>query len=151
MSIYCKACLLIIAFLMMTTALTVQADELKVRLPNQNEIGKTVTCSVMKSEFKVDEKTPVIDYKGISYYFCCDSCVEQFKKDPDKFGGAEDMNVRRPTGSEIGKDVECPVTGSRFSVSRSTPVIDYKGKSYYFCCHHCAGEFKKDPAKYMAK
>jgi len=62
-----------------------QAEELKVRQPIQSEIGKTEKCPVMNSEFKVTKKTPVIDYKGKSYYFCCDGCVEDFKKDPHKY------------------------------------------------------------------
>ena len=62
-----------------------QAEELKVRQPVHSEIGKTEICPVMNSKFKVTKTTPVIDYKGKSYYFCCDGCVEYFKKDTDKY------------------------------------------------------------------
>lgn len=61
------------------------AEELKVRHPAQSEIGKPVTCPVMDSRFEVTKDTPVIDYKGKSYYFCCESCIDIFKTDPDKY------------------------------------------------------------------
>ena len=50
---------------------TIQADDLKVRQPNQVEIGIMVHCPVMNSKFEVRKDTQVIDYKGKSYYFCC--------------------------------------------------------------------------------
>ncbi len=35
---------------------------------------------------KIDEKNKVTyDYKGKIYSFCCQACVEEFKKDPDKY------------------------------------------------------------------
>jgi YHS domain-containing protein len=62
-----------------------QAEELNVRQPSQNEIGTPATCPVTKASFKVSKETPVIDYKGKSYFFCCDGCIGDFKKDPEKF------------------------------------------------------------------
>ena len=59
---------------------TIQAEELKVRQPMQSEIGNTVTCPVMGGKFEVTKSTPVIDYKGKSYYLCCDHCVADFRK-----------------------------------------------------------------------
>ena len=56
---------------------------------------------------------------------------------------AEELNVRQPNQSEIGKGATCPVTNEKFDVSKDTPVIDYKGKSYFFCCEGCIGAFKK--------
>jgi YHS domain-containing protein len=127
---------------------TIQAEELKVRQPTQNEIGKTVTCPVMDDECEVTKSTPVIDYKGKSYYFCCDNCVADFKKNPDNYEGAGELLVRQPTESEIGKTVTCAVMGDKFEVTKSTPVIDYKGKSYYLCCDCCVADFKKNPDNY---
>jgi len=74
-------------FLVTTLAITgtMLAEELTVRQPLQIEIGKTATCPVMNSKFSVMESTPVIDYKGTSYYFCCDSCIDDFKNNPDKY------------------------------------------------------------------
>ena len=42
------------------------------------------TCPV--SGEKIDEKTKVTyEYKGNIYSFCCQDCVEEFKKDPEKY------------------------------------------------------------------
>ena len=61
---------------------------------------------------------------------------------------AEELNVRQPSQNEIGTPATCPVTKEGFKVSKETPVIDYKGKSYFFCCAGCIGDFEKDPEKF---
>ncbi len=40
------------------------------------------TCPVMGG--KIDEKI-FADYKGQRIYFCCTGCLEEFKKDPEKY------------------------------------------------------------------
>jgi len=78
------AAFLILAFVA-GLAITIQAEDLVVRQPTEAEIGKITICPVMNLKISVREDTQVIDYKGKSYYFCCSSCVDEFKKDPDKF------------------------------------------------------------------
>ena len=39
-------------------------------------------CPVMNG--KIDEKI-FVDYQGKRIYFCCTGCVEEFKKDPEKY------------------------------------------------------------------
>jgi len=36
---------------------------------------------------QVDEKTPpaVSVFKGTTYYFCCQSCKQQFEEEPEKY------------------------------------------------------------------
>ncbi|HEX5773243.1 MAG TPA: YHS domain-containing protein [Geomobilimonas sp.] len=130
---------------------SVRADDMAVRQPTAAEIGKKVLCPVMDIKFEVTKETPVIDYKDRSYFFCCDHCVGDFKKTPDKFTAAGEMKVRQPAASEIGKTVNCAVMDIKFEVAAGTPVIDYMGKSYYFCCDHCLEEFKKNPEKFSMK
>lgn len=44
----------------------------------------------------------------------------------------------------------CPVTGEK--VDMKNPVtVEHDGKVYNLCCPMCTDEFKKDPAKYIAK
>lgn len=57
----------------------------KLRKPNNDEIGKLVTCPVMGTKFNVKEVTDVADYKGKSYYFCCAGCYPEFEKNPNKY------------------------------------------------------------------
>jgi len=40
------------------------------------------TCPVMGE--KIDKKV-FYDYQGKRIYFCCPGCVEEFKKNPDKY------------------------------------------------------------------
>jgi YHS domain-containing protein len=41
----------------------------------------------------------------------------------------------------------CPVTGEEVDSDEST--IEYKGKTYGFCCSKCEKKFKADPEKYI--
>ena len=44
----------------------------------------------------------------------------------------------------------CPVMGEK--VDMKNPVtIEHDGKIYNLCCPMCTAEFKKEPAKYIAK
>ena len=51
----------------------------------QAEVGKDVTCPVMKTKFKVEADTLAAEYKGKVYYFCCPSCSTSFKAEPEKY------------------------------------------------------------------
>lgn len=42
-----------------------------------------VTCPVMKGQPISEEY--YVDYKGRRFYFCCEHCVNEFKKDPEKY------------------------------------------------------------------
>ena len=127
---------------------TIRADDLKVRQPNQAEMGMMVNCTTLNSRFEVEKDTQIIDYKGKSYYFCCQECLINFMKNPDKYAANGEIPLRGPTKDEIGKSQSCPVSKLKFQVSSDTPVIDYNGKSYYFCCTSCVIEFRKNPDKY---
>jgi YHS domain-containing protein len=61
---------------------------------------------------------------------------------------AEELKVRQPTQSEIGMMVRCATMNIKFQVANDTPVIDYKGKSHFFCCKPCMETFMKDPDAY---
>ncbi len=57
----------------------------EIRKARQDEIGKPATCPVMGTKFNVKEKTLIADYKGKSYYLCCQGCVDPIKKNPEKY------------------------------------------------------------------
>jgi len=68
--------------------------------------------------------------------------------------GQEDMGGG---GHDIGSESQvepnknlgiCPVMGRTASEEYS---YTYEGKTYYFCCPMCIGEFKKNPEKYISK
>ena len=45
-------------------------------------------------------------------------------------------------------NTKCPIMGEPIDAS---VTIVHDGKTIAFCCKDCIPEFKKDPAKYMAK
>ena len=53
------------------------------------------------------------------------------------------------TESDIGKEAICPVRKEKFTITATSPMVEYKGKKYYFCCPGCDKEFVKDPEKYL--
>jgi YHS domain-containing protein len=52
-----------------------------VSAPEKQEKLQT-NCPVMGGEINKDVYT---DYKAKRIYFCCNSCIEKFKKDPEKY------------------------------------------------------------------
>ncbi|MEK6646905.1 MAG: YHS domain-containing protein [Candidatus Firestonebacteria bacterium] len=45
-----------------------------------------------------------------------------------------------------GEKLVCPVTGEKANKKYS---LEYKGKTYYFCCDDCIGKFKSNSEKYL--
>ncbi len=65
----------------------VKVTEGKVQKYNSPEAkkGDTVVCPVMKTVFKVTDKSLFVTVKGKKYYVCCEMCPEELKKNPDKY------------------------------------------------------------------
>jgi len=59
--------------------------------------------------------------------------------------------VVKPGLATVGDTSTCPVSGETFVVAVDSPRAEYQGKTYYFCCKDCVGDFLKDPAHYVAK
>lgn len=51
----------------------------------------------------------------------------------------------------IGDRTRCPTSGEEFVVTADSPKVEYKGKTYYFCCGGCDKKFASDPEKYIGK
>jgi len=45
----------------------------------------------------------------------------------------------------------CPVSGEAIKSLKKAPSVQYEGRSIYFCCKKCVGEFNTNPAKYAPK
>jgi YHS domain-containing protein len=120
--------------------------------PTTDEIGTRTFCPVTRDSFTVHEQTPVVQYKGERYYMCCPGCATEFMREPDKYIKQMGTGAQHTVAVDqdmIGAEVVCPVSGDRFLVSETTPVVEYKGTKYYLCCPECELEFKKDPEKYI--
>lgn len=107
--------------------------------------GKPQTTCPISGKPIDKAKSPHVDFQGQRIYFCCDDCPAKFKADPEKYF------------SQFAKDgivlenvqTTCPVSGEK--LEKKDTYVDYKGRRIYFCCPKCLPEFKKDPAKYLAK
>lgn len=47
--------------------------------------GEKVVCPVSGEEINKSEAAGSHEYKGKTYYFCCDGCKEKFLKNPEKY------------------------------------------------------------------
>jgi YHS domain-containing protein len=137
--------LAVVAFVFALSTYAQQTDE------------EMVTCAVSGKKMKKSEAKGSLEYKGKTYYFCCDNCLESFKKDPEKY-----INQENPEGQEHvhqhgeeqaqehGEDtVVDPVCGMKIKKSEAKATYDYNGKTYYFCMEGCKEKFVKEPAKYV--
>lgn len=62
---------------------------------------------------------------------------------------AEAKDVKKPGEAAVGDATTCPISKEAFTVTASSPKVDYKGKTYYFCCGGCDAKFKENPEKYL--
>lgn len=54
-----------------------------------------------------------------------------------------------PGQAKVGDKTTCPVSGEEFTVTESSPKVEYEGKTYYFCCPGCDKKFQSNPQKYL--
>ena len=65
--------------------LTVVALVFTVASYAQSQDEEMVKCAVSGKEMKKSEAKGSMEYKGKTYYFCCDNCEESFKENPKKY------------------------------------------------------------------
>lgn len=101
-------------------------------------------CPVMGG--KIDKEI-YSDYQGQRVYFCCPSCVDKFKENPEKY--IEKLKKEHVRIKDVRKPQEtCPVMGGKIDKSIHA---DYEGKRVYFCCQACVSKFEENPEKYLQK
>jgi len=72
------------------------------------DVGNKV-CPV--SGEKIDEKLKATyEYEGKIYNFCCPACVEEFKKDPEKYIKKVDEELKAQSKEETKGKIEQPST-----------------------------------------
>lgn len=121
-----------------------------------------VTCAVSGKTMKKSEAKGMYEYKGKTYYFCCDGCKEAFIKAPEKYTQKEAQEGQMPAHdqdkeghmhgvSDADSTVVDPVCGMKIKKSEAKATYEYNGNTYYFCMEGCLEKFKKDPEKYAQK
>ena len=63
--------------------------------------------------------------------------------------GAEQSPLVPIGEAQIGDRSTCPVSGEEFVVTESSPTVTHEGRTYYFCCPHCAERFQANPAQFL--
>lgn len=53
--------------------------------PGEAKLGDRTTCPVSGETFTIDADSPKVELAGKTYYFCCNDCVADFNKDPQKY------------------------------------------------------------------
>ncbi|MCS6857301.1 MAG: YHS domain-containing protein [Sandaracinaceae bacterium] len=64
--------------------------------------------------------------------------------------GGESSNIVPPGEAKIGDTTRCPVSGETFVVTENSPKVEHDGRTYYFCCPHCAERFRQNPHQFLS-
>jgi YHS domain-containing protein len=68
---------------------------------------------------------------------------------PAAKSGTAASDLKAPGDAKVGDKTKCPVSGEEFTVTASSPKVEHKGKTYFFCCPGCDDRFRKNPEKYI--
>lgn len=162
----CVACALLVGLVAgrATAADDKQPDQKRAK---KDEKAKPVNTTCPLTGEKID---PVVttQYKGKTVAFCCEDCIKDFKKDPDKYmkkieaeqakarkeGEKKDEKKDEKKGeqpSAAGKPVNKFCAIEQENEVDPTVTTTYKGKTVGFCCEDCIKKFQANPDAYMAK
>ena len=100
----------------------------------ENPIAIDPVCGM---EVKKEGAKHTYVYKEKTYYFCMAGCKDKFAENPEEYL------------KDADEQVTCPVSGETIAKSDAAGSMEYKGKTYYFCCADCQDKFKADPTKYV--
>ncbi len=91
------------------------------------------------------------DYQGEKFYFCNQSCLTEFKSNPEKYKSYDniDPKLMRKQVSKETQVVVDPVCKMQTDKPEEWIEYEYKGEKYYFCNQSCLIEFKNYPQDYL--
>jgi hypothetical protein len=91
-------------------------------------------------------------YDGREVRFCCDGCPAKFEADKDAAFGKIDAMIVESQRAFYPLD-RCVVSGEALAENGEDISIDfvYNNRLVRLCCKGCVGDFKAEPARYMAK
>lgn len=107
-----------------------------------------VKCMVMEEDDLVKGETSDIVYKNRLVSFCCDDCIEDFKKDPAKFMAKLDKDTIEVQKPNYGLTT-CAVSGEALGDKAIDVVL--ANRLVRLCCEGCKKELEKNPAKYISQ
>jgi YHS domain-containing protein len=101
---------------------------------DESKKEETTTCPVSGEKVLKSEAAGTYKYNNTEYHFCCNDCLEKFKKDPETY-------LNKTTDLVCGMSVD----------KRTAIKASYEGADYYFCSENCKTTFEKDPKTYVMK
>lgn len=58
--------------------------------------------------------------------------------------------LKAPGEARVGDRTTCAMhSDAVFTVSTSTPKVEHRGRTYYFCCPECAKHFAEHPGDFV--
>ena len=118
-------------------------------------------CPVMDEP--VDVKVTTVYNKQV-IGFCCESCIDDFKKEPAKYMKKVEAEKKQPPkkDGQAAKKEDAKKKEEAVAVNKMCPVhtddpVDptvttvYEGRKIGFCCDDCLKKFDADPARYAAR
>lgn len=115
---------------------------------NQENFIRDVVCGMY---LITTEGCKVSEVNGEKYYFCCDTCKEEFDKNMDKYIDNIPQNKKGEKNSAKVEWERDPVCGERININDAKGMSIYKNEKYYFCCVTCKKVFDNNPAAYADK
>jgi YHS domain-containing protein len=77
------------------------------------------------------------EYKGQYVYVCCEGCLNEFNKDPEKYIA----KMSKEDKEAVQTNALCPIMNTAINTKVS---LEDEGRKVYFCCSSCLGKYKKD-------
>ena len=122
-----------------------------------DESGNCPKCEMKMKEMSVADAENLLKEKGFSVTDhskmkkgcgagCDKACCSAKETSEAKSSKSECAKTGDAVAATKAFNSVCPVSGK--AVSNTSPVVEYSGKSYGFCCPGCVDKFKADPAKY---
>ncbi|MFV8751993.1 YHS domain-containing protein [Nannocystaceae bacterium ST9] len=65
--------------------------------------GDVTVCPFSGKKFEVKDDSPRIEWKGQSWVFCCDQCLDKIEADPEKYLGGI-LEATPPAGEPPAED-----------------------------------------------
>ncbi|MCW5945868.1 MAG: FixH family protein [Fimbriimonadales bacterium] len=102
-----------------------------------------VVCPIMGSDIAKD--SPVVEYAGAQFKFCCPGCDSAFSKEPAKALAEAAKNKET-----VGVFLFDPVSRNRLEIAKAKATLDHNGIRYPFESTANRDKFRSSPATYTA-
>lgn len=112
-------------------------------------------CGMAVDEQKARAAGRFAEHDGKTYFFCCDSCKDEFTAAPAKFlsqsapVAAAQTIPASSAPTVVNKDPVCGMTVNEEKARVAGRTFDHGGKTYLFCNDGCKAKFAANPEKFL--